>query len=138
VNHKNVVLFIFFGLLLIVMGVSAANVSQERAVHRSLGRDVLLREFRPLDHPDSLPWNGLDDRPRLRKTSTRTSLAAVPPAGIYLFLKTWGAFAAGGKGEVYGPRGAAIDSSGNIYMADSGNSRIQVFSKGSQEVRATL
>ena len=42
------------------------------------------------------------------------------------FLKTWGKTGSG-PGEFKGIRGIASDAAGNIYVADAGNNRIQVF-----------
>ena len=42
------------------------------------------------------------------------------------FLKTWGQTGSG-QGQFSGIRGLASDAAGNIYVADSGNKRIQVF-----------
>src|SRR5262245_4893398 len=42
------------------------------------------------------------------------------------FLKTWGNTGSG-QGQFKGIRGIASDSAGNIYVADAGNNRIQVF-----------
>jgi DNA-binding beta-propeller fold protein YncE len=44
------------------------------------------------------------------------------------FIRTWGIF---GQGETpesfYGPRGLAVDSTGRVFVADTGNKRIVVF-----------
>src|SRR6185436_16351833 len=42
------------------------------------------------------------------------------------FVKTWG-HTGSGQGQFNGVRGIASDASGNIYVADAGNKRIQVF-----------
>jgi DNA-binding beta-propeller fold protein YncE len=42
------------------------------------------------------------------------------------FLKTWGSTGSG-EGQFNGIRGIASDAAGNIYVADAGNNRIQVF-----------
>jgi hypothetical protein len=42
------------------------------------------------------------------------------------FLKSWGQTGSG-QGQFNGVRGIATDAQGNIYVADSGNNRIQVF-----------
>ena len=42
------------------------------------------------------------------------------------FLKTWGNTGSG-QGQFKGIRGIASDANGNIYVADAGNNRIQVF-----------
>jgi DNA-binding beta-propeller fold protein YncE len=42
------------------------------------------------------------------------------------FVKTWGQTGSG-QGQFNGIRGLAIDAAGNLYVADAGNKRIQVF-----------
>jgi DNA-binding beta-propeller fold protein YncE len=42
------------------------------------------------------------------------------------FIKTWGSRGAD-PGQFNTPHGIAIDAQGNVYVADSGNKRIQVF-----------
>ena len=44
----------------------------------------------------------------------------------YHFVKKWGSSGIG-DGQFERPRGIAIDSSGNVYVADSNNNRIQKF-----------
>ncbi len=48
--------------------------------------------------------------------------AAQAPA----YLAQWGSHGTG-DGQFYYARGVAVDASGNLYVADPGNSRIQVF-----------
>jgi predicted membrane-bound mannosyltransferase/DNA-binding beta-propeller fold protein YncE len=49
------------------------------------------------------------------------------------FLKMWGGFgdsgqkASGAEGRFYGPRGIAVGEDGRVYVADTGNKRVQVF-----------
>jgi uncharacterized protein (TIGR03663 family) len=56
-------------------------------------------------------------------------------------LAFWGLFgqygieSAVGRGAFYGPRGIAVDSNGNVYVADTGNKRIQVFTPDGQFIR---
>jgi hypothetical protein len=102
------------------MSVSDTLLSQERTKHRSPGRDALLREF--------LQDQNEAQRRQTRNSSSRTSLEVSAAAGGYTFLRKWGAFIGGGNGELYSPRVAAVDNSGNVYVTDAGNSRIQKFS----------
>ncbi|MEO8441955.1 MAG: 6-bladed beta-propeller [Betaproteobacteria bacterium] len=46
--------------------------------------------------------------------------------GAGKFIKTWGKKGSG-PGEFDMPHGLAIDSSGRLFVADRGNSRIQIF-----------
>ena len=49
------------------------------------------------------------------------------------FIKMWGGFgdsagqASGEEGRFYGPRGIAVGKNGRVYVADTGNKRVQVF-----------
>jgi YD repeat-containing protein len=52
--------------------------------------------------------------------------AEVISAETYQFVLKWGSYGSG-NGEFGFPYGVAVDSSGNVYVADSGNSRIQKF-----------
>src|SRR5205807_1540120 len=54
-----------------------------------------------------------------------TTSTTVPPCGT--FLLKWGAPLGAGNGELNSPTGVAIDPSGNVYVADTGNHRIQKF-----------
>ena len=42
----------------------------------------------------------------------------------------WGIGDSSGDGQFQSPRGLAVDSSGNVYVADSNNHRIQKFTVG--------
>ena len=57
-------------------------------------------------------------------TSTSTTSTTVPACGT--FLTTWGT-AGSGNGQFDLPAGVATDGSGNVYVADAGNNRIQKF-----------
>ena len=46
------------------------------------------------------------------------------PQGAFLF--EWGSFGSG-ESQFDGPEGIAVDGSGNVYVADWGNDRVQVF-----------
>src|SRR6185369_8959209 len=51
-------------------------------------------------------------------------------AGDGTFLAMWGSSTGGagsGAGQMNGPVGIAVDGSGNVYVAELGNSRIQKF-----------
>ena len=43
------------------------------------------------------------------------------------FVTKWGSFGSG-NGQFNDPNGVAVDGSGNVYVADSNNNRIQKFS----------
>src|SRR5713226_3775049 len=45
------------------------------------------------------------------------------------FVTKWGSFGSG-DGQFNLPDGLGVDSSGNVYVADAGNSRIQKFTSG--------
>ncbi len=45
------------------------------------------------------------------------------------YITQWGSGPGTGDGQFTYPRGVAVDSSGNIYVAESGNHCIQVFKK---------
>jgi DNA-binding beta-propeller fold protein YncE len=42
------------------------------------------------------------------------------------FVATWGSYGTG-NGQFSTPKGVAVDGAGNIYIADTGNSRVQKF-----------
>jgi aldose sugar dehydrogenase len=44
------------------------------------------------------------------------------------FITEWGGAYGSGEGEMRSPAGIALDQEGNVYVADTGNNRIQVFS----------
>jgi DNA-binding beta-propeller fold protein YncE len=52
--------------------------------------------------------------------------AGAPANGFYVFIKKWG-IQGSGDGQFRDPGGIAVDSSGNVYVADLSNHRIQKF-----------
>jgi sugar lactone lactonase YvrE len=61
-------------------------------------------------------------------SSNMSTGEGTPPSSIeeYSFVRTWGSYGTG-DGQFNFPKGIAIDSSGNVYVADSDNHRIQKF-----------
>jgi hypothetical protein len=53
---------------------------------------------------------------------SRAAAAAAPPS----FITMWGSLGSG-NGQFNDPAGVAVDGSGNVYVADTGNNRIQKF-----------
>ena len=53
-------------------------------------------------------------------------LLAFPSNGTW--IREWGGKYGGGDGEMRSPTGITLDQEGNVYVADTGNNRIQVFS----------
>ena len=51
---------------------------------------------------------------------------SIQTANGYSFIKKWGANGTG-DGQFNSPNDVAVDSSGNVYVADAGNDRIQKF-----------
>src|SRR4051812_41424780 len=45
----------------------------------------------------------------------------------YNYITQWGG-SGSGNGQFYSPYGAAVDGSGNVYVTDAGNKRVQKFS----------
>src|SRR6266404_1231385 len=58
-------------------------------------------------------------------SSTSTSTSTTQPPCT--FVLAWGVRTGSGNGELISPWGVATDGSGNVYVADTGNSRIQKF-----------
>ena len=60
-----------------------------------------------------------------------TTPSAVPQLGTVGLLATWGR-AGSGPGEFRDPRGVAVDAQGRLYVADTGNRRVQVLDASGQ------
>jgi DNA-binding beta-propeller fold protein YncE len=69
-------------------------------------------------------------------TSLVQSISSSSFTKSYHSVKQWGS-SGSGNGQFSNPHGIAIDSSGNVYVADSGNKRIQK-SNGDGNVITTL
>jgi DNA-binding beta-propeller fold protein YncE len=57
---------------------------------------------------------------------TVTSTTIPTPSSCGIFLSTWGS-SGSGSGQFNQPTDVATDGSGNVYVADAGNDRIQKF-----------
>src|SRR5687767_2981164 len=51
------------------------------------------------------------------------------------FITRWGGIYGPREGEMRSPSGIALDQEGNVYVADTGNNRIQVFSSNGTYIR---
>jgi DNA-binding beta-propeller fold protein YncE len=54
----------------------------------------------------------------------------------YVFSSKWGTFGTG-SGQLKYPFGIALDSSGNVFVTDSGNHRIQKFSSSGNFIKTS-
>ena len=59
-----------------------------------------------------------------------TSPPAALASGGYVYLTQWGTVGTG-NGQFKGPSGVANDATGNVYVADTNNNRIQKFTTSS-------
>src|SRR5581483_447584 len=53
----------------------------------------------------------------------------------YVYARSWGS-AGSNSGQFQDPSGLALDSSGNVYIADTGNSRVEKFDKNGNFIAA--
>ena len=65
------------------------------------------------------------DAPTTTTQASSTTSTTLPPCGT--FLLKWGTPTGSGNGELIQPSGVATDGSGNVYVADTGDHRIQKF-----------
>jgi tripartite motif-containing protein 71 len=68
------------------------------------------------------------DNNRIQKFQLATTCpkGTTPIVSGVCFISTWGSFGKG-SGQFEAPRGVSVDSSGNVYVADTYNDRIQKF-----------
>lgn len=81
--------------------------------------------------PLEVLWTGLGEAPAEVAEVPATPLApapAAPAAGALevVFDRAWGSLGAE-PGQFQDPRGVAVDAAGNVYVADTGNRRVQKF-----------
>ena len=62
------------------------------------------------------------------KPESKPNVEATTPGYSFEFLRKWGTDGEG-DGQFNSPLGLAIDRDGNVYVADSGNGRIQMFER---------
>jgi streptogramin lyase len=70
--------------------------------------------------------NGLKNLSSGANKALNTNSVPLNTSIDYPFLKQWGSFGTG-DGQFNFPRGITVDSAGNVYVADTHNSRIQKF-----------
>lgn len=72
--------------------------------------------------------------PSIQSTAPSAKSSNSPPitkiANGYSFITKWGSLGSA-DGQLSGASRVAIDSSGNVYLADNNNNRIQVFAPSS-------
>src|SRR5207245_2491353 len=67
--------------------------------------------------------------PATPTTTTTTTNTTTTTLSSCTFLTTWG-MSGSGNGEFNGPFGAVVDGSGNFFVTEYGNSRMQRFTNG--------
>ena len=68
-------------------------------------------------------------------TTSTTASCASAAAPLYPYKGRWGSYGTA-PGRLAYPRGIAVDADGNVYVANTGNDRIDVFDKGGALLRS--
>jgi hypothetical protein len=114
---KKSLLLMFIVLCVFCLAASVSALSDNPA-----GEPVILTR-EASGESDNYGENGLNSPVQ------STSLAGIASASgseTYVFVTKWGTNGSV-NGEFYYPYGVAVDSSGNVYVADTNNNRIQKF-----------
>jgi DNA-binding beta-propeller fold protein YncE len=69
-------------------------------------------------------------------TSSPLSQIVIPPGTAPVFLTTWGSFGTS-PGQFNQPHGVALAPNGDLYVVDSGNSRVEYFKSGGSSLNGT-
>src|SRR5262249_17891833 len=88
-----------------------------------LGGRFLLFQFSCTPNPCVTTTSTISSTTSSTTISSTTTSTTIPAC---TFLLTWGVPGTG-NGELSSPQGVATDGSGNVYIADTGNDRIQKF-----------
>jgi len=115
-KRMNVIVAMGF-VILLCLACSPVIANESGVVNGSAGSDNITRVIsaKVISCPPGTP-----------ACTTPAEIGSTVGSESYVFVTKWGT-KGGGNGQFRYPRGIAVDSSGNVYVADTGNHRIQKF-----------